>query len=380
MATYITNAHLITPDFELKGATLTLEAGRIRSVATDANALPAGATTFDAAGKFVMPGFIDVHCHGAVGYEVTGPDSTGVGKIAAAKLKEGVTAFCPTTLTLPEEQLAASMRHIEAYRLAPVAAKVIGTHLEGPFINPNCTGAQNPAFLRDPDIGEVLRLNAISPVALVTYAIEMEGALKFTEELTKAGIRGSCAHSEATYAQFKEAMPLGLKRLTHFCNQMTKLHHREIGLVGAGLLEDDVTIEMICDKIHLSPDMMRLAFHTKSIDRIQLITDAMEAAALPDGDYQLGGLAVVVSDGAARLKSNGALAGSTLLLNNALRNVVEVTGTPLIEAIKTTSLNQALDLGVPDVGRLEAGYLADIAVLDSNFKVAAVFVEGERRL
>ena len=175
-------------------------------------------------------------------------------------------------------------------------------------------------------------------------------------------------------------MRLGLDRLTHFCNQMTVLHHREIGLVGAGLMEDGVAIEMICDKIHLCPDMIRLAFKSKPIEKILLITDAMEATGLPDGDYQLGGLAVKVSDGAARLASNGALAGSTLQFNTAFKNVAEVTGLPLTELVKATSWNQALDLGLKRLGKLEAGFVADIAVLDDQFKVAAVFVDGVRRI
>jgi N-acetylglucosamine-6-phosphate deacetylase len=380
MATFITHAHLVSPDVERFDATLELHEGRIRRILSADAPLPPGGTVFDAAGKLVVPGFIDEHCHGGMGYEVTGDDPRGMACIGEAKLKEGVTAFCPTTLTLPEEKLAASMRHIEAYRRAPSGCKVIGTHLEGPYINPQCTGAQNPAYLRQPDLAEVMRLHAISPVALVTYAIEGQGCLAFTRELARTGIRGSCGHSDATYAQFKEAMPLGLKRLTHFCNQMTKLHHREIGLVGAGLLEDEVAIEMICDKIHLCPDMIRLAFHAKPVGRILLITDAMEATGLPDGTYQLGGLAVTVSDGAARLSSNGALAGSTLQFNAAFRNAAEVTGLPLPELVKTTSWNQAGDLGITDMGRLEPGFVADIVVLDETFNVAAVFLDGVRRV
>ncbi len=175
-------------------------------------------------------------------------------------------------------------------------------------------------------------------------------------------------------------MKAGLNRLTHFGNQMTKLHHREIGVVGAGLLEDGVAIEMICDRIHLCPDMIRLAFKCKPIDKILLISDAMEATGLPDGNYQLGGLAVVVSGGAARLASNGALAGSTLQFNTAFKNAVEVTGLPLAELVKTTSWNQARDLGLAKLGKLEAGYIADIAVLNDRYHVAAVFVDGVRKI
>lgn len=380
MSLLIKNAHLISPDVDMTGAALELENGLVKQVYAAGQKLPAAAEVFDADGRMVVPGFIDTHCHGGMGYEVTSDDPRAMAIIAEAKLREGVTSFCPTTLTLPEEKLAASLRHVEAYRKAPTGCKVVGTHLEGPYINPECAGAQNPAYLRKADIEEVKRLHAISPVALITYAIDMEGSLEFTRQLCAAGIKGSCGHTNATYAQFKEGMKCGLTRLTHFGNQMTKLHHREIGVVGAGLLEDGVAIEMICDRIHLCPDMIRLAFKSKPINKILLITDAMEATGLPDGNYQLGGLAVVVSGGAARLASNGALAGSTLQFNTAFKNTVEVTGLPLAQLVKTTSWNQARDLGLAKLGKLEAGYIADIAVLDDRYHVAAVFVDGVRRI
>ncbi|NLZ63481.1 MAG: N-acetylglucosamine-6-phosphate deacetylase [Lentisphaerae bacterium] len=379
MSLLIINAKVISPGQELPGAAVLVEGSRIARVYAAGESLPAASETYDAGGKMLMPGFIDPHCHGGMGYEATSDDSRAVRIIAEAKLKEGVTSFCPTTLTLPEEKLAASMRNIEAYRRNPSGSKVLGTHLEGPYINPACTGAQNPAYLRQADLAEVLRLHAISPVALISYAIEMPGSLEFTRALADTGIKASCGHTNATYAQFKAGMELGLSRLTHFCNQMTKLHHREIGLVGAGLYEDTVSIEMICDKIHLSPDMIRLAFKVKPIEKILLISDAMEATGLPDGDYQLGGLAVVVADGAARLASDGALAGSTLKCNTALQNIVEVTGLPLPELVKTTSWNHACDLGISDLGKIEAGFVADLALLDEQFQVAAVFVDGQRR-
>ena len=380
MSYLIKNAHLVSPDIELFGAAVELEDGLVKKIYAQGEKLPEGCEEYQAAGKMVVPGFIDAHCHGGMGYEVTSDDSQAIRIIAEAKLREGVTSFCPTTLTLPEEKLAASLRNIEAYRQAPTGCKVIGTHLEGPYINPECAGAQNPAFLRKADIGEVLRLHAISPVALISYAIEMEGSLEFIRQLCAAGITASCGHTNATCAQFKAGMPFGLRRLTHFCNQMTKLHHREIGLVGAGLMEDSVAIEMICDKIHLCPDMIRLAFKSKPIGKILLISDAMEATGLPDGNYQLGGLAVVVAEGAARLASNGALAGSTLQMNTAFKNVADVTGLPLPQLVKTTSWNQAQDLGLKKLGKLEAGFIADIAVLDDAFNVAAVFLDGVREL
>lgn len=379
MSLLITNAHLVSPERELHHAAILCQNGAIAAVIPQGQPLPKADETYDAADNLVIPGFIDTHFHGGMGVETTSPDPKAIFTIGEAKVSEGVTSICPTTLTLSEDDLATSLRNIEAYRKAPTGAKVIGTHLEGPYINPECIGAQNPAYLRKPDIAEVLRLHAISPVALITYAIEVEGAVDFTAELVSRHIVPSCGHTNATMAQFSLGQEKGLARLTHFCNQMTKLHHREIGLVGAGLYCDDVYVEMICDKIHLCPDMIRLAFKSKPIDRILLITDCMEATGLPDGNYQLGGLAVVVADGAARLASNGALAGSTLQFNTALRNIVEEVQRPLPELIRTTSLNQAENLGLERLGRLEPGYIADIAVLDERFAVAATFIDGQRK-
>ncbi|MDD4538603.1 MAG: N-acetylglucosamine-6-phosphate deacetylase [Lentisphaeria bacterium] len=380
MSLLIQHAHVISPEVDLPDAALEIAGAKIKQVIPTGKALPVCSETYDAQGMRVVPGFIDTHCHGGMGHDVTSEDPAAMPIIAEAKLREGVTSMCPTTLTLSEEMLAKSLRNIEAYRRSPSHAKILGTHLEGPFINPECIGAQNPAYVRKPDMKEVLRLCEISPVSLVTYAVEMAGSLELTEQLVAAGICPSCGHTNATYAQFQAGRQRGLKRLTHFCNQMTKLHHREVGMVGAGLYDDDVAIEMICDKIHLCPEMIRLAFKVKPIAKILLMTDAMEATGLADGNYHLGGLAVVVKDGAARLEFNGALAGSTLRFNVALKNIAEVTGKPLCELIRTTSLNQAESLGIKGLGRLEKGYAADITVLDDDFAVRAVFVDGVRKI
>ena len=378
MTLLIKNARVISPDVDMENGSILIDGTEIAAVGQGIS--PAADEVFDAGGRMVVPGFIDMHFHGGMGYETTTINPKAMPAIAEAKMKEGVTSCCPTTLTLPNDMLSESLGLIEAYRKDPAFAKVIGTHLEGPYVNRECLGAQNPAFVRTPNFDEVAQLSRISPVSIVTYAMDVDGCVPFTKALSDAGILPSCGHTNASYAQFMEGRPYGMKRLTHFCNQMTKLHHREIGLVGAGLIDDEVMVEMICDKIHLCPDMIRLAFKVKPIDCIQLITDAMEATGLPDGDYQLGGLAVVVSNGAARLKSNNALAGSTLQFNTAFKNVAEVTGLPLKELVKTTSWNQARSLGIANLGKIEKGFKADLAVLDADFSVKAVFIDGMKKL
>ena len=373
----IKNCHLISPELELKDAAIAVKDGRIVKVFQSGEELPEAEFVYDAEGNMAMPGFIDIHFHGAGGFDVCDGTIESIENIARIKLTEGCTTICPTTLTLPEEVLTKSMEAVAEYKKDEKYSKVAGVHLEGPYVNVKAAGAQNPDYVRLPDIEEVKRLNAISNVSIVSYAVEQEGAVEFTRELRELDIIPSCGHSKATYADFTAAKEAGLMHLTHFCNQMTPVHHREIGLVGAGLIDEDIVIEMISDKIHLCPDMINLVFKAKQGKGIALITDALAASGLEDGEYDLGGLGIRVADGAARLTSNNALAGSTLKYYNALKNVYEVTGLPLTTLVKSTSLNQAQNLGIADLGKLEAGYIADIVILDKDFVPVDVFVSGE---
>jgi N-acetylglucosamine-6-phosphate deacetylase len=376
----IINATVVSPGFEQPNTVIEIQGNTIVALHQGMPKTVSPDWSYDAKGDTVVPGFIDIHTHGALGYDITDIDKPeAVEKIAQAKLAEGCTQFCPTTLTLSEEHLAASLRNVEKYDNR--YCKVCGVHLEGPYLNCSCLGAQNPAYVRAPDIEEVKRLHAISRVTHVSYAVEMETGGPFSAQLLEQGIIPSCGHSKATYHQFYAGYQKGLKHLTHFCNQMSPLHHRDIGMVGAGFLLPDVRIEMICDKVHLCPEMIALAFEKKPIDAILLITDSMRSSHLPDGPSSIGGLDVIVKNGEARLASNGALAGSMLRMNQALKNVYEVTKRPLSELIQTTSYNQAVELGIGNrFGRVEAGYVADLTVLNSKtFDVKTVFVEGEKK-
>lgn len=375
--TLLTSCHIVSPDFEAFDAAVLIEGDMIKRVYVNPEELPAADEVIDIAGNMLMPGFIDTHCHGRSGFDFCDASVEGLTTICVDKLSEGVTTLLPTTLTVSEEQLAASLQSAADYvSNGEKGCRVPGVHLEGPFINPNCCGAQNPEFLRKPDINEVKRLAKIFPVKKVSFAIELEGAPLFAEELIAEGITPSCVHSAATYGQFLDGNAHGLRSLTHFCNQMSPLHHRDIGLVGAGFMCDDVYLELICDKLHVCPDMINFIYSFKNIDRIQLISDAMRAAGMPNGEYDLGGLNVVVAEGAARLKSNGALAGSTLLICDALKNTYEVTGMALTDLVKATSYNQSQLLGLDKLGKVANGYLADLVVLDDDFVVQKTFVGG----
>ncbi len=375
MDTLIKNCRLVSPGIDTAGTSILIRDGKI--FATGADAQAAGAKIINAEGLTAVPGFIDVHCHGRNNYDFCDAKKEGVECIAANKLKEGVTTLLPTTLTLAEEALADTLSTVAAY--SGKGCRIPGVHLEGPFINPKCTGAQNPAFVRNPDVNEVLRLDKICKVRKVSFAVEQPGGTELTMALLRRGIVPSCVHSAANYAQFKSAYDRGLRNLSHFCNQMTPLHHRDIGLVGAGLMHKDVFAEFICDKLHVSPDMIKLTFQVKGAERIILISDAMRASGMPDGDYTLGGLPVAVADGAARLKEGGALAGSTLQLNTALKNITGITGLPLSETVKASGWNAARSLGLTGYGKLEPGYTADIVLLDENYQVMKTLIGGEVR-
>lgn len=378
----IKNCRIVSPELDESGASIEIDGNFIKKIYLQTSVLPETEEVYDAGGRMAVPGFIDIHTHGAMGFDIVDGTDEAIETIAAAKIKEGVTSFLATTLTTSEQCLTKTFATIARYQQNPSkqTARIPGIHLEGPFINPKFIGAQNPGFIRKPDSDEISRLNSIARIMLVSYAIEMDNDLGFTSKLLSCGIVPSCAHSEATNEQFRQAGLKGLKHLTHFCNQMSPLHHREIGLVGSGLMDDEIMVEAICDKVHLCPDMIRLIFKIKPIDRIAVISDSMLASGLSDGEFNLGGLEVVLKDNIVRLKSNGALAGGTIPYCRALKTIVELTGLPLKELIKTTGYNQAAELGLEKFAKIEPGYYADIVILDANFKPVSVFVGGDRKL
>ncbi|MGA1869755.1 MAG: N-acetylglucosamine-6-phosphate deacetylase [bacterium] len=378
MNTVIKNCHLISPDLEREGASIEIEGSFIKNIYTSGDPLPATGSVYNAEGGMVMPGFIDIHCHGLAGFDVSDGSVSAIEHIAKGKVKEGVTTMTPTTLSQSPEHLITIMNAVASFiKKTHLSAKITGVHLEGPYINPRCAGAQNLSYIRKPDRDEVLRLSKIAPISIISCAPELEGGLEFIRMLCSENILPSCAHSAATYAQFKEAKKAGLRQFTHYCNQMSGLHHRQIGLIGAGLLDDDTGVEIICDRIHLCPEMIELIFKVKPIEKIMLITDSTSASGCDDGIYTMGGLEVKLEKGSVRLVSNGTLAGSTVRFNTALKNAYEITTLSLTQLVKTTSLNQAYALGLKKTGKLEPGYYADIVILNHEFVPTTVFVNGE---
>ena len=386
MKTTIVNAHVVSPGVDLENAVVVVEDGRIKSVRKGPASAKADKnnTVVDVRGQYLMPGFIDVHTHGALGYDFCDADEKAVFEFAKAKLQEGVTTVLPTTLTVSHGELVKAAKNAKKYAEAGMPyAKVPAIHLEGPFINVKCCGAQNPKYVRRPDIKEVKAIAKVYPVKLISYAVEAEGGAKFAKECFRAGVVPSCGHTGAKFADLKPAYGNGLRHMTHFCNQMTPLHHREIGMVGAGFLVEDLNTEVICDKIHLCPDMLRLIFTRRSLEHIQMITDSLRCSHCKDGyAFEMGGLKVLLKNGEARLVEGGNLAGSTLWMGMGLKNVHDVTGIPLKDLVRCTSWNQAIELGWgKDLGKVEKGYVADLVVINPrSWKPSAVFVDGIQKI
>ena len=384
--TVIVNAHVISPGVDIKDATVVVEDKKIKLVAAKKVAAKAykNTTVVDVGGQYLMPGFIDVHTHGSLGYDFCDADPKAVFEFAKAKLQEGVTTVLPTTLTVSHGELVTAAKNAKAYAEAGMPyAKVPGIHLEGPFINVKCCGAQNPKFVRKPQIKEVKEIAKVYPVKLISYAVETEGGAKFAKACLKIGVVPSCGHTGAKLKDLMPAYKNGLRHMTHFCNQMTPLHHREIGMVGAGFLIDDLNTEVICDKIHLCPDMLKLIFTRRSLEHIQMITDSLRCSHCKDGyAFEMGGLKVLLKGGEARLVEGNNLAGSTLWMGMGLKNVHDVTGIPLKDLVRTTSWNQAIELGWgKTLGKVERGYTADLVVINPrSWKPSAVFVDGEQRI
>lgn len=380
MTKIIINAHIISPELEIEGGAIEIRDGKIVAVYQDSNSLPVSDEIYDAAGHYAFPGFIDIHAHGADTKDVCDNDLESIRHIAKTKLKEGVTTWLPTTLTQPQKKLLEIAEKCAQYMSNQEFVKTPGLHIEGPFINVSKAGAQNPQYVREPNINELTEIHEITPALVFSIAPCRPNACEVIREAKSLGINSSAAHSEATSAELLAAKEAGLTHLTHFGNAMTPLHHREIGMVGTGLLDDSLKLELICDGIHLAPDFLKLVFKTKPIEQIIMITDSMAGSWITNGECQLGGLDVVVKNKVARLKEGGALAGSTLVFNEGLALVAEVTGLPLTEIVKITSWNQAQSLGLEGVGKIAPGFCADITLLDKDFNCTQTFVDGVAKL
>ena len=346
----------------------------------DGEALDADAyvnVVLDASGCYVVPGFIDLHFHGCMGHDFCEGTQEAIHALAAWEASQGVTAICPATMTFPESVLGPVMDAARAFEPGERESELLGINMEGPFISPDKVGAQNPAYVVDPDIDLLKRLQERSggKVKLVDIAPERPGALAFIDELAE-DVRISLAHTCADYDMAAAAFAHGARHVTHTCNAMPGLGHRVPGPIAAAFDCPDATIELICDGVHVHPAMVRVLFGLFGAERIILISDTMEAAGLADGEYELGGQAVTVRGNRATLH-DGTIAGGVTNVAECLRIAVRDMGIPLEDAVRAASENPARSLGVFDQrGSLDVGKVADVVILDENLSVRHVLVRG----
>jgi N-acetylglucosamine-6-phosphate deacetylase len=374
------NASLVLPDGVLDQGWLLVEDGRISGVAATAGqpepVISPETAVHDVAGRHVVPGFVDMHVHGGGGAAFSAGDAEQALVAARFHLGHGTTTIMASTVTGTLNELEHHIGELSGLVQDGVLA---GIHLEGPFISKARCGAHDPGLLRAPDPADVSRLLRAGDgtVRMVTIAPELEHGFDAVRLLADSGVIAAIGHTDATYAQTREAIELGAPVGTHVFNAMRPVHHREPGPVTALLEQDQVLCEVVNDGLHVHPSVVSLMFSAAGAHRIALITDAMVATGVGDGEYRLGALTVQVRDGEARLADGDSLAGSTLTMDNALRNAVRLAGIPLKDAAVSASLTPARALGIADrVGSLEAGKQADLVVLDEDLRVVSVMQKG----
>jgi N-acetylglucosamine-6-phosphate deacetylase len=372
------DVRLPTPDGLTQGW---LETAGTTIAGVGAGSAPAArdAVTIDGRGLTLLPGFVDVHTHGALGFEVMDADVDGLARMAGFLARHGVTSFLPTTWTGARDRTLAALESIaEAMRQPrpPGTARVLGAHMEGPYLNPARAGAQDPAHMTPPEPGELERFLDLGVVRLMTLAPELPANAPVLDELRRRGVTASAGHTDATYEQMVAAVKRGVRHATHTYNAMRPLHHRDPGTVGACLTIEALRCELIADGHHVHPAAMDALFRARGRDAVMLVSDAVRPTGLPDGDYQLDDRTIELRDGAVRLP-DGALAGSVLTLDRALRNLAAATGRDPAELWPAASANAAQSIGVADrKGRLDVGMDADLVLLDGEATVQAVLVEG----
>lgn len=380
----ILHGNVLAPTGILPDSTLYIKGDRVDAIAEFAEReITAQAKTYNARGYLIAPGYIDAHTHGGNGYDFLSSTPDEIDAILAWLPATGVTSVVPTLATAPLEMLLQAIRNlVDASLRRPPGAEIIGIHLEGPYVSPEMRGAQAQDAIRPPSMDEAKKLLAAGNglIRLVTLAPELPGAMDLISYLVEHDVIVSLGHTMASYEQVTQAAEAGLNRAAHLFNGMTSLHHRDLGAVGAVLTHDEIFAELIVDGVHLHPAAIRVALRSKGLDRVTLITDAIAAAGVGDGDFiGLGGQKITVANGAARLES-GALAGSTLTMDQAVRNAVKLLGLSSEQAIKIATQTAAESLGFQTQatkGLIAPGKDADTVILDEDLRVLMTMVAGE---
>lgn len=368
------NAKLFDGNFNIVQADLSVCGEKIDTIAHDLT----GDDSIDLSGCLIAPGFVDVHIHGCAGSDTCDGTREAIAKMAGCLIQQGVTSFCPTTMTVSLPQIEAALSAAQdCYENPPEGASVRGINMEGPYISANRRGAQKAEYVRKPDWREFQRLydGCGGIVKLVDIAPECEGGGEFIDHVSKF-CNVSLAHTEVNYEQAMESFRRGITHVTHLFNAMNGLHHREPGAVGAVFDDNTVRAEIICDGFHIHPAVLRTAFRLLGEDRSVIISDSMRAAGMPDGVFELGGQKVNVKDGWARL-ADGTIAGSTTNIHQEVKNLIGF-GVPLRQVIKSATINPAREIVAEnEIGSIEVGKQADLVVMDANWNLVSVIKSGK---
>jgi N-acetylglucosamine-6-phosphate deacetylase len=358
-----------------------VENGRIAAVSREDMSAPAGVEVYDACGRMVIPGMVDVHTHGRAGGDFTTADPALLSVMAEAYLDSGVTTVLPTLASAPLADLEAAIDRINALRAEAAASagkltNVAGVHLEGRYLNVKRRGAHAADLLVTPAADEMEALmTRVEGARHVSAALELDESGEFLRRALALGATLSMGHTDASYETAEALIQQGVTALTHTFNAMPPLHHRDGGAVAAGLLSDKAYCELICDGFHIAPHMVKLAYRLAG-QRLTLITDSMEATGCADGEYSIAGNPVTVKDGKARTH-DGAIAGSTLTMWEAVQNLCEFAGASLEDAVYAATMAPALEIGLEsEIGSIEVGKRADLLVLEDDRAVGSVMCGG----
>jgi N-acetylglucosamine-6-phosphate deacetylase len=377
----IHNAHLFTPRHAGLTGWVLVEKGLIRALgvgSTPEFSEDESIQVIDAQGHNLLPGFVDLHVHGGAGHEVMDASPGGLEEMSRFYASHGVTSFLATTWTADHPSIMKALELVEEMQgRIRAGATLLGVHLEGPYLNPSRCGAQDVSLIRRADKKDALEILDSGVIRLLALAPEFDENLWLIDECVRRGITVSAAHTMANHVQMQRAAEHGITQLTHSFNAMEPLGHRELGTIGAAMAIPQISCELIADNIHVHPGAQKILVDVKTPSGVILVTDAIRAAGLADGDYMLDNRSVHIENGAVRL-ANGTLAGSVLTMERALKNVCAAAGRPLSEMWVTSSLNAARAIGVSArKGSLEVGKDADLVLLDENFQVRCTVVEGD---
>ncbi|HXY23149.1 MAG TPA: N-acetylglucosamine-6-phosphate deacetylase [Candidatus Acidoferrum sp.] len=384
MSTTLIQAGLaLTPTAEIQDAGILIREGVIETVGPRKGiTLPAGAQEIRAPDKTAIPGFIDVHIHGAGGHDVMEADKAALSAVTKKVAEFGTTSLLATTVTASPDDTCRAVERIAQYipqqhASLPSGAEIIGIHFEGPFISKERRGVHPPQWIQLPsaELLERFLQAAAGNARLMTIAPEVLGATQCIEAAQKAGVVISIGHTNANYEQARMAIAHGARSATHTYNAMRPFTHRDPGVIGAVLTSPEINAELIADGVHVAEAAMKMLLQAKGSERVILVSDGLSATGMPDGKYMLGDFEVTVSNGVCR-NAAGVLAGSTLTLDRALRNILNL-GVPLAEAVRMLTLNPASLLGIEfKKGSLRAGADADVLLLDAGLRVTNVWARG----